>query len=170
MSSTDRLSAALIATARQSSNASNLGSERASFFLKPLINSLKPRGGIPLAPAVRRGRPRLPAALRSLPRLIHPGLKCLFGSFRAKNDSKRPFRGRLRVNFCTIAATTPNRPPRSLISACLSRLSLDSPGFLVREPLLLRPRRCRNQGMPQTSCRSPQRRHHANLFRRRQLL
>jgi hypothetical protein len=33
--------------------------------------------------------------------------KCLFGSFRAKNDSKRPFRGRLRVNFYTVAATTP---------------------------------------------------------------
>ena len=32
MSSTDRLSAALIATARQSSNTTNLGSERASFF------------------------------------------------------------------------------------------------------------------------------------------
>jgi hypothetical protein len=37
----------------------------------------------------------------------HPGLKCLFGSFRAKNDSKRPFRGRRRVNFYTVAATTP---------------------------------------------------------------
>ena len=32
MSSTDRLSAALIATARQSLNTTNLGSERASFF------------------------------------------------------------------------------------------------------------------------------------------
>ena len=44
MSSTDRLSAALIATARQSSNTTNLGSERASFFPQTFDNSLKPRG------------------------------------------------------------------------------------------------------------------------------
>ena len=88
-------------------NISRIGVSKLGVFAYPrekvqsMISSRLENDPLPLLSALIDNRPTILLAAKTYGSVFH------FGGFRVKNYSKKPFRGRLRVNFRTCTACTP---------------------------------------------------------------